>query len=297
MRADPERGGARLCGQTAHDKANQGRYNGPTTLMKISRRPGQTGFTLIELLVVIAIIAILASMLLPALSKAKIKAQRTHCMNSLKQVSLFMQMYTDDNNDVFPAHRNSGVSHSAEILTNWWGTTIVGYAQNQSNLFRCAALKGPRVDNGIRWQWKFDAHNVGYGYNGFFLGAHPYAGLPALRIAGFSFQPNQFFKRSGVRSPAENLLIGDKQPYGNPPQWGSSLWWPNSCMDSKASSTKLYEGIDANRHTGATVVVLNDGHAEVRKGAAINPPVDPSSGNAKGLVNSEFWDPRQPTRQ
>src|SRR5438132_12104094 len=72
-------------------------------LMPSSRREGsKRGFTLIELLVVVAVIAILAALLLPALSAAKEKASRTACVNNMRQLALAMTMYTHDNRDFMP---------------------------------------------------------------------------------------------------------------------------------------------------------------------------------------------------
>jgi prepilin-type N-terminal cleavage/methylation domain-containing protein/prepilin-type processing-associated H-X9-DG protein len=220
----------------------------------ISRRaPG--AFTLIELLVVIAIIAILASLLLPALAKAKESAKRIQCVNGLRQLSMSVMMYADENEGFYPERGNSSTSTS-----NYWPLLLQPYYVETKILYCPSDVPNPQ-NNGSGSAFAALSAKRSFLFNGF---NDYFKGMPS----GLSKVPE-----SAVVESSETILFGEKDSGdGTPLNPGSGHWW----MDYWAGDD--YKEIDQTRHgrtakdAGSSNYAFADGSARnLRFGKSLVP--------------------------
>jgi prepilin-type N-terminal cleavage/methylation domain-containing protein/prepilin-type processing-associated H-X9-DG protein len=218
-----------------------------------------TGFTLIELLVVIAIIAILAAMLLPALSKAKARAQTIRCLNNLKQLQLCWIMYTEENNDQCPPN-NPNADWSQRHLPEHqaWIYGDVRSSFNTTN-----------IENGVLY--KFNSNPKIYVCpDDRYMAKAGTATFPTTRsysMVNYMPQqtgtPYQYVKASAINDPkpARALVFMDEDDRLNNPLNGIN----DGNIGLRAYPLTEFGDSPGKRHSNSATVSMVDGHAETWK--------------------------------
>ena len=238
-----------------------------------SKKCSHQGFTLIELLVVIAIIAILAAMLLPALAKAKTQAQKTYCMNNLKQIQLCWAVYSSENDDQIVPVSNYVPSSPTDlkiqpgaIEAQLYPGTMASFLQSTNLIYGRLGLLYPCLASDIVFKCPADPNKAltatgkksandtvrSYSANGWM---NPTAGTLGSGYLHPTATYLVFKKQTEIRRPADIYIMLEESPGTINDDW----------FVENPDNPSQWTDMPAAYHNKTSMILFADGHAQNRK--------------------------------